>query len=55
MSTSENDVVEGFFVVPYARNPSFTGREAYIEDLSKRLELEKKHNSVALVGLGGIG
>jgi hypothetical protein len=55
MSTSENDVIEALFVVPYARNPNFIGRDAYIEDLGTRLESEKMHNRVALVGLGGIG
>ena len=55
MSLPEEDVVEGHFVMPYARNSHFIGRDAYIEDLGTRLELEKRHNRVALVGLGGIG
>jgi hypothetical protein len=55
MSTPKNNVVEGHFIVPYARNPHFIGRDAYIEDLGIRLEAEKRHNRVALVGLGGIG
>ena len=45
----------GQFVMPYARNPHFVGREAQLDDLSSRLEVANKHTRVALVGLGGIG
>jgi hypothetical protein len=55
MSTSDHDVVKHLFIIPYARNPHFIGRDTYIEDLGVRLEVENKHNRVALVGLGGIG
>jgi hypothetical protein len=50
----EDNVVKGHFVIPYARNSHFIGQVAYIEDLGTRLE-SKRHNRVALVGLGGIG
>ena len=46
---------EGYFLVPFARNPDFTGRESYLSDLSVRLGKENSHNRVALVGLGGVG
>jgi hypothetical protein len=55
MSTPKNKIVEGHFIVPYAINPHFIGRGAYIEDLCIRLEAEGRHNRAALVGLGGIG
>ena len=53
--STEDTVAQGLFVMPYARNSRFIGRDAYIEDLSARLENRKGHNRVALVGLGGIG
>jgi hypothetical protein len=49
------ETVTGLFLMPYARNPHFIGRDTYIKDLGARLESEKRHNRVALVGLGGIG
>jgi hypothetical protein len=29
MLTPEDNVIEGLFVMPYARNPHFIGRDAY--------------------------
>ena len=55
MSTANDNIVEGLFIMPYARNSHFIGRDTYIKDLGTRLESEKKHSRVALVGLGGIG
>ena len=55
MSTPEGNAAEGLFVMPYTRNSYFVGQDAYIEKLGTRLESEKRHNRVALVGLGGIG
>ncbi|KAI9775356.1 MAG: hypothetical protein M1839_001272 [Geoglossum umbratile] len=52
---TEDTVAQGFFVMPYARNSQFVGRDIYIEDLGTRLEKRTSHNRVALVGLGGIG
>jgi len=43
------------FVLPYARNPHFIGREDQLEDIRKRLEDKETHKRVVLVGLGGIG
>jgi hypothetical protein len=44
ISTPEDDVVEGLFVMPYTRNRHLIGRDAYTEDLGTRLELEKRYN-----------
>jgi hypothetical protein len=55
MSMPEGNVAKGLFIMPYARNSHFVGQDAYIESLGTRLESEKRHNRVALVGLGGIG
>ena len=54
-ATAHQMSTEGHFLVPFARNPDFTGRESYLNDLSVRLGKENNHNRVALVGLGGIG
>ena len=46
------------FLVPYAKNPLFTGRESYLEQIRIKLleKLPKKYNHrVAIHGLGGIG
>jgi len=48
-------VVEGLFMVPFARNNNFVGQNSLIEELGAKLEGENRHNRVALVGLGGIG
>lgn len=42
-------------MVPFTRNPSFIGRDAYLKDLAVRIELGDRHSRVALVGLGGVG
>ncbi|KAI9772831.1 MAG: hypothetical protein M1840_008713 [Geoglossum simile] len=48
-------IVEGSFMVPFARNDSFIGQHSLMEELSAKIEKGKKHSRVALVGLGGIG
>ncbi|CAG9986738.1 unnamed protein product [Clonostachys byssicola] len=40
--------------IPFRENPNFTGRGAIIDELHKRLFIDGQ-NTVALVGLGGIG
>lgn len=45
----------GLLLIPFARNPTFVGRDVQIEDLGSRLETQVGHTRVALVGLGGIG
>src|SRR5579859_5052303 len=47
-----------YFIVPYERNPQFTGRTDFLQSLKKRLsdEVPKRYNyRVALYGMGGIG
>src|SRR5437667_8959132 len=48
----------GLFRVPYERNPHFSGRNAFLQQLQKMLHDENcanyKHR-VALHGLGGVG
>src|SRR5437762_1451066 len=46
------------FIVPYLRNPRFTGRETFLNDLKTRLNEQVEQgfsHRVALYGLGGIG
>ena len=46
------------FVVPYQRNPWFTGRKTLLESLAQKLseQSSKKYNHrIALYGMGGIG
>ncbi|PYI10351.1 kinesin [Aspergillus sclerotiicarbonarius CBS 121057] len=45
-----------FFMMPYARNPGFVGREHTLSQLAERImPLGKAHSRVALYGLGGVG
>ena len=51
-------VSTGNFVVPFERNPWFTGRESFLEIVKERLlnrEPRKYNHRVALYGMGGIG
>ena len=46
------------FLVPYAKNPLFTGRESYLEMMQTKLldpSPKKYKHCLALHGLGGIG
>ena len=40
------------FAVPFAQDPSFTGRQGLIDDIDKHFKI---HHRVALAGLGGVG
>ncbi|PWW76786.1 hypothetical protein C7212DRAFT_363746 [Tuber magnatum] len=42
------------WMVPYSRNPEFTGRTGIIEEIERRVE-RRIHNRVSLYGLGGCG
>ncbi|RAL05725.1 kinesin [Aspergillus ibericus CBS 121593] len=45
-----------FFMMPYARNPGFVGREHTLSQLAEHImPLGKTHSRVALYGLGGVG
>ena len=47
---------QGTWLVPFERNPSFTGRESELLDLRKKLFVGKDYTSkVAITGLGGVG
>ncbi|KAH0045052.1 hypothetical protein KCU78_g285, partial [Aureobasidium melanogenum] len=43
------------FIVPFARDDLFVGREDIIAQISERREAASSHPRVALVGLGGVG
>lgn len=43
------------FLLRYARNPNFVGREAHMKDIESKLQNNASHNRVVLIGLGGIG
>jgi tetratricopeptide (TPR) repeat protein len=52
------DMSEDKFVVPYERNPLFTGRTVLLRTLREKLldKLPKKYNHrIALYGMGGVG
>ena len=57
-NSEHQPIVTDNFVVPFERNPWFTGRRKLLEMLKERLSdrTPKKHNHrVALYGMGGIG
>ena len=45
------------FIVPYERNPLFTGRDAFLAELRDNLQnvSPKRYNRIAIHGMGGIG
>lgn len=47
--------VEAPWIVPFKRNPYFTGRESQLAELNARLITTSRTSKVAVVGLGGIG
>ena len=50
--------LEERFLVPYQRNPHFTGRQKFLQTLRERLlaQVDKQYNHrIALYGMGGIG
>jgi hypothetical protein len=42
-------------MVPFERNPSFTGREAELGKLRRLLNTEHRTSKIAITGLGGVG
>jgi hypothetical protein len=46
---------DALFMVPFARDDSFVGREDTIAKISERKAAAPTHTRVALVGLGGVG
>src|SRR5271169_4783919 len=52
------EVVESCFMVPYERNPLFTGRDIFLDLLHATLQdtsPRKYNHRIAIHGLGGIG
>jgi tetratricopeptide (TPR) repeat protein len=50
--------LEERFLVPYQRNPHFTGRQKFLQTLRERLlaQVDKQYNHrIALYGMGGVG
>ncbi|KAH6724975.1 P-loop containing nucleoside triphosphate hydrolase protein, partial [Leptodontidium sp. MPI-SDFR-AT-0119] len=43
------------FIVPFDRNPNFTGRGTQLAQLEERLFVGKQTTKVAITGLGGVG
>ena len=46
---------DALFIVPFARDDLFVGREDIIAKISGRRAAAPTHTRVALVGLGGVG
>lgn len=46
---------DAMFIVPFARDDLFVGREDIIARISERRVAASLHPRVALVGLGGVG
>src|SRR5438046_1143620 len=50
--------IENKFILPYQRNPRFTGRKNFLEKLKEELfahDLKRYNHRVALYGMGGVG
>ncbi|KAH8598604.1 P-loop containing nucleoside triphosphate hydrolase protein, partial [Bisporella sp. PMI_857] len=43
------------FIVPFNKNPNFTGREDQLAELEKRLFIGEQTSKIAITGLGGVG
>ncbi|RPB01269.1 TPR-like protein [Choiromyces venosus 120613-1] len=54
MLSESKETSRPYWIVPYSRNRTFTGRNSIIESV-KGLCISKDHNRVALQGLGGCG
>lgn len=46
---------DALFIVPFARDDLFVGREHILAQISERREVASSHPRVALVELGGAG
>jgi hypothetical protein len=55
---TERTSIEDKFIVPYQRNPQFTGRKAVLVELKEKLysQAPRRYNHrIALYGMGGVG
>jgi tetratricopeptide (TPR) repeat protein len=43
------------FIVPFDRNPNFTGRETQLDEAEEKIFAAGRTNKIAITGLGGIG
>ncbi len=50
-----SDVNHAPFIVPFARNPRFTGHESHLAQLEEKLFTKDGITKIAITGLGGIG
>jgi serine/threonine protein kinase len=50
-----SDSSKHYFLVPYARNPNFIGRESQLSELRVMTDLQFQHSRMAVTGLGGVG
>lgn len=50
-----DEIARRYFLVPYARNSYFVGRESQLRDLKTKIGSLTGHCRVALTGLGGVG
>ncbi|ORY00882.1 P-loop containing nucleoside triphosphate hydrolase protein [Clohesyomyces aquaticus] len=55
MKAADVSSSDALFIVPFARDDSFVGREDTIAKISERKAAASIHTRVALVGLGGVG
>jgi nucleoside phosphorylase/tetratricopeptide (TPR) repeat protein len=46
---------KAFWMVPFERNPRFSGRDPELKDLEKMIFSEGKSKTIAITGLGGVG
>ena len=42
-------------IVPFERNPNFTGRESELAQMEEKLFQEDRTTKIAIMGLGGVG
>ncbi|KFZ24051.1 hypothetical protein V502_01463 [Pseudogymnoascus sp. VKM F-4520 (FW-2644)] len=54
-NTSELKALENIFIVPFDRNPNFTGRESQLAKLEEKFFEKGQTTKVAVTGLGGVG
>jgi hypothetical protein len=50
-----SQTVEAFCIVPFDRNPNFTGRETQLTEVEEKLFRGGQTVKVAITGLGGVG
>ncbi|VUC32574.1 unnamed protein product [Clonostachys rosea] len=52
---AESDEVQTPWILPFNRNPHFTGRRKLLEKLQYCLNNPQRHSSIAIYGIGGTG